>query len=84
MRRLRLIMTLGAMALAFSGCLSPAPPDGAEGDIDEAQNATSLDETAATEAIAPAACSGSPDCNGGPPPEVDPCPCDNPVCRPLC
>src|SRR5262249_44740905 len=48
MRRLRRIMFLGVMALVFSGCLNPAPPDGAESEIDEVQNATSLDETAAT------------------------------------
>ena len=48
MRRLRWSMILGALALAFTGCLSLAP-EGADSTIDEVQSATSLDRTAATD-----------------------------------
>jgi hypothetical protein len=83
MRRLRWIMILGAMALAFSGCLSPAPPDRADGEIDEAQSATSLDETAATDPAQVAAEAATPAASHGPLP-FDPCPCTLPICRPGC
>src|ERR1043166_9830957 len=52
MQRFRVTMILGTMALAFSGCLSPAPSDGAQRgaphEIDEAQRTASIDETAST------------------------------------
>lgn len=79
MRRLRSSMILGAMALAFSGCLTSSPPDGADREIDEVHSAPSLDGTAATDpalAATPAALHG--------PLPFDPCPCDQPICRPAC
>jgi hypothetical protein len=61
-------MVLGAMTLALSACLSPAPPEGAPSEIDEMQRAFSLDDPAPPEGA----------------PQLDPCPCTNPVCRPGC
>lgn len=81
MRRLRLSMILGAMALAFTGCLSPAP-EGADHEIDDVQNASSLDDTVATDP-AQVAQATTPVASHGPLP-FDPCPCANPVCRPGC
>jgi hypothetical protein len=76
-------MILGALALAFSGCLTPSPPDGADSQIDEVQNATSLEETAATDPAQVAAQAATPAALHGPLP-FDPCPCDQPICRPGC
>jgi hypothetical protein len=83
MQRLRLAMFLGAMTLVVSGCLSPAPPDGAEDEIGEAQRATPLDETAATDPFQVAAEAATPAALHGPLP-FDPCPCTLPICRPGC
>jgi hypothetical protein len=75
-------MILGVLALAFSGCLSSSP-DGAELEIDEVQNATSLDRTVATDPAQVAAQAATPAALHGPLP-FDPCPCDQPICRPGC
>jgi hypothetical protein len=71
------------MALALSGCVSPAAPDGAESAIDEVQRATSRDETASTD---PAAVAAEPamQAPSDDPPPFEPCPCINPICRPGC
>jgi len=76
-------MILGALTLAFSGCLNPAPPDGAESEIGEVQPATSLDETAATDPAQIGAGAAAPAASRGPLP-FDPCPCTLPICRPGC
>lgn len=81
MRRLRL-MILGAMALAFTGCLSPAP-DGSDREIDEVPSASSLDETAAIDPAQLAAEAATPAASHGPLP-FDPCPCTLAICRPGC
>ena len=65
MRRLRVSMILGVLALAFSGCLSSSP-DGAELEIDEVQNATSLDRTVATDPAQVAAQAATPAALHGP------------------
>jgi hypothetical protein len=83
MRRLRSVMILGAMALAFSGCLSPAPPDGAESEIGEVRRATSLDEMAAADPAQVGAEAAAPAALHGPLP-FDPCPCTLAICRPGC
>lgn len=75
MRRLRWIMILGAMTLAFSGCT--------DSEIDDAQSATPLDETAATDPAQVAAQAITLAPAHGPLP-FDPCPCDQPICRPGC
>ena len=82
MRRLRSSMILGALALAFSGCLSPSPDD-AEREIDEVQSASALDGTAATDPAGVAAQVATPAALHGPLP-FEPCPCDQPICRPGC
>jgi hypothetical protein len=76
-------MILGTMVVASSGCLSPAPPHGAENEIDEVQSATQLDETAATDPAQVAAEAATSAASHGPLP-FDPCPCNLPICRPGC
>ena len=86
MVRFRLATILATMALGFSGCLSPAPPDGAGSEIGEVQSPSPLDETAATDPAVIAPAEPAP-AELLPPPDpqpVDPCPCTDPVCRPAC
>ena len=68
------MMILGVMALTFSGC--------ADSEIDDAQG-TSLDDTAATDPAQVAAQAITVTPAHGPLP-FDPCPCDQPICRPGC
>lgn len=75
MRRLRWLMILGATALAFTGCV--------DRESDDAQGATSLDDTAATDPAEAAAQATTVALGHGPLP-FDPCPCDQPICRPGC
>jgi hypothetical protein len=83
MQRSRLTMFLGAMALALSGCLSPAAPDDPRTAIDEVQRATSLDETASTDPAQIPEEAAAPPSSDDPTP-FEPCPCDKPICRPGC
>jgi len=81
MHRFRLTMILGALALAFSGCLSPAPSGNARSES-ESENAD-IDEAVSTapDQVAPEAATQAPSHGVLP---FDPCPCTNPVCRPGC
>lgn len=78
MQRSRLSMFLGAMALVLSGCLTSAPPEGTQREIDEVQRPTSVDETAAADPAPVAAEAAMLD------PFEEPCPCDLLICRPVC
>jgi len=74
MRRLRWIMIVGALALACSGCT--------DSEID-AQSATSFDETVATD-LAPVGAQATTLTPAHGPAPFEPCPCDQPICRPGC
>jgi hypothetical protein len=78
-RSFRWSMLLGALALALYGCLSPAPLEGDGSDDDEVLRAISLDETPSAAPADTAAEAARPVA-----PQAEPCPCDQPICRPGC
>lgn len=84
MRRFAIFPMIAGFVLSLAACVTdraPAPPAQAP-PVDEAANASTSDDSQDFDATEPVIEHSATGAAEGP--RADPCPCTNPVCRPLC